>query len=337
MRPRIAVFCLGGTIAMAEHAQREGAVPALGADGLLAAVPGVGEWLDLEVHDLMNVPSASLRMRDVVRLAAAVRAGLDGGADAAVVVQGTDTLEETSYLLDLLHGRDEPLVVTGAMRTSSAPGSDGPANLLAALQVASSPDARSLGCLVTLADEVHAARYVAKTHTHRVHAFSSEPWGPMGYVAEGQLRLLAKPAVRFVLDAGLPARSPTVPLVVTCLGDEGELLDAVGEKADGLVVAAMGAGHVPASVVPRLAALASRMPVVLASRTGAGTVLSSTYGFAGSESDLLGRGLISAGTLNPLKARILLWTLLAVGTPRAEIADRIAAAGTVTKRRARSR
>lgn len=322
----ISLFGLGGTIAMAPAAGG-GVVPALTADELVAALPALKETgIELRVRDFRRLPSASLSFTDLFELAEAIDEAVRQGADGVVVTQGTDTIEESAYALDLLCRGARPVVVTGAMRHPASLGADGPANLLAALLTAASGAARGLGCLVVLNDEIHAARWVRKGHTGSPAAFHSAGHGPLGHVTEGRvsipLRVTPGPPLR-----SAARRSVRVGLVTVALGDGAETVPTPGSDVDGLIVAAMGAGHVPIAMVPALSELAARVPVVLASRTGAGVVHRATYGFAGSESDLLGRGLISAGHLDPLKARILLHLLLASGTGPEEIAATFAALG----------
>ena len=327
-KPRVAVFTLGGTIAM-KAVPGGGVAPALSASDLLAAVPGLkDEGVELEVWDMANKPGASLSFGDVFRLADVIGEA-PGGCAGAVVIQGTDTIEETAYLLDLLVASDAPVVVTGAMRNPSLAGADGPANILAAIRVAASDRARGLGALVVMNDQIHAARWVQKTHTASTAAFTSPSQGPIGQVTEGRVDIQVRLQRRSPVFSAVSLRDVRVGLATITLGEDGVLIDAIGEHVDGLVVAALGAGHVPANTVTALAKLAARMPVILASRTGAGPVHHQTYGFPGSETDLLARGLISAGYLAPVKARLLLHLLIASRAGTTHITETFATAGGV--------
>ena len=329
-RPRVAVFTLGGTIAMQSAPGGGGVTPTLLAADLLAAVPGLDEVrVALSVRDVANKPGASLSFTDLYALADVINTALAGGCAGAVVVQGTDTIEETAYLLDLLVVSDGPVVVTGAMRHPSLAGADGPANILASVRVAADAAARGLGCLVVMNDQVHAARWVQKAHTASPAAFASPGYGPLGQVIEGKVALPLRLALPSPVFASGSRRDVRVGLVTITLGDDGVLVGALADHVDGLVVAGLGVGHVPADVVATLEKLAARMPVVLASRTGAGPVHDRTYGFSGSETDLLARGLISAGYLAPVKARLLLHLLLATEANDSRVRETFASAGAI--------
>ncbi len=307
----VSLFTLGGTIAMAGHSGGGVVARLTGAD-LTAAVPGLAEVGELDVRDVHAVPSASLTFAQVLDVVAAASRAVDEGATGVVVTQGTDSLEETAYLADLVWPHAAPIVFTGAMRNPTMAGADGPANLLAAVRVAASGAARDLGALVAFSDEIHAARWVRKTHSTSTATFASPNAGPVGHVVEGVVRVLATPRRHDPLP--MPEGPvPRVALYTVTLDDDGGLLERVAETHQGLVVAGFGVGHVSAALAPVLGGLAERIPVVLASRTGAGSTLRHTYGAVGSERDLLARGLIGADLLDPYKARVLLRLVLATG------------------------
>jgi L-asparaginase len=328
--PRVALFSLGGTIAMTSLPGRGEADQFLGGQQLVAAVPGLAEaGVEIEVHDVRRVPSSSLAIEDIGELGELIHERVTAGVAGVVVTQGTDTLEEAAFLLDLLYAGDAPVVITGAMRSPVLAGADGPANILAAVQAAASPVLRGLGCIVVFADQVHAARWVRKVHASSVTAFASPSAGPIGHVVAGHAVLLSRPARLPSLPGDRGSRPVRIGLVTMTLGDDGELLRAATGRVDGLVIAAFGVGNVPARVVPVVAELAGRVPVVFATRTGAGSVLARSSGFSGAENELLPHGLISAGFLDPLKARLLLHVLLSGNASRDQVATAFAAYGAV--------
>lgn len=317
----IALFTLGGTISMA--GRTSDGVARLTGEDLTAAVPGLaGLPVPLEIQDIEAVPSANLTLTKMLEVVDAASKAISNGATGIVVTQGSDTLEETAFLVDQVWPHSQPFVLTGAMRNPTMAGPDGPANLLAAARVACSPAARDLGALVVFNDQIHAARWVRKTHSTSTATFASPNAGPIGQLVEGQVRILTRPA----RQDGVPGHAEPaeldaarVALYTVTLDDDGVLLQGLADTHQGLVVAAYGVGHVPARLAPVLGELAERIPVVLTSRTGGGSVLRNTYSSIGSESDLLGRGLIDGGFLDPYKARVLLRLLLATGEGQDEI------------------
>jgi len=305
-RPKITLLTTGGTIAMTATGSGGGNLTQTAAD-LAAAAPGLSGIADLTAEAVLAKPSSSFTLDDMGAIAAAANRAAET-ADGVVITHGTDTLEETAFALALLTRTQTPIVLTAAMRRPDQPGADGPANLLAAVRVAASPAARGLGVLVAIDDEIHAGPLVRKSHSFRTHAFSSAPFGPIGWVVEGRVRITLAP--RWTLPhLTYAGGSPVVPIIEAGPGLEASVVEALSDVADGLVVALSGAGHVAAGCVDTLASLAARKPVVFASRTGAGETLRASYGFGGGEMELLARGLIGAGPLDGRKARVLLLLL----------------------------
>ena len=217
----MALFSLGGTIAMTSLPGRGETDPFLSGQQLVAAVPGLAEaGAEIEVHDVRRVPSSSLAIEDIEELGELIRERVTAGVTGVVVTQGTDTLEETAFLLDLLYAGDAPAVVTGAMRSPVLAGADGPANILAAVHAAASPALRGLGCTVVFADQVHAARWVRKVHASSVTAFASPSAGPIGHVVAGRA-VLSRPARLPSLPGDRGSRPVRVCLVTMTLGMTG--------------------------------------------------------------------------------------------------------------------
>jgi L-asparaginase len=317
--PQIALASLGGTIAMTSRPSHSGLTPTLTAADLIASVPEFGNIADVTITTLLTQPSASMSFEDVLMAVAWARERIANGADGVVLVQGTDTLEESSFLMDLYWDLAEPLVLTGAMRGADQSGSDGPSNLLGAIIVAADLSSRSRGVLVAMNDQIHASNRVRKTDSVAVETFSSGTFGPLGRIMEkravyGNERKRPQPLP-------LPKRLDIdVTLIETGLGDKGNLLlSSLASGAAGIVVGAFGVGHVSVDMAVAISAAVVSVPVVFASRTGSGPTLTDTYGFIGSERDLLARGAINAGWLDPRKARLLLWAALSAGCDAAEV------------------
>lgn len=329
-KPRIAVFALGGTISMVKG--EAGVRPGLTAEQLVAAAPGIDRLAEIEARTVSTIGSSDLSVDAVLDVARAIEAAVADGIDGAIVTQGTDTMEESAFLLDLVLRVDVPVVVTGAMRNPLSISHDGPGNVFAAMQVVTDPTARrlagELGVMVVMLDSIHAAVDVAKTNTSRIDAFASPEAGPLGTVVEDRVRLTGRPVRdhKAALDSALGATRltavepplPSVAMLTMAMGESGALLAALAADPEclgysGIVLGAMGGGHTPSWLTPHLDALAPRLPVVMAGRMQAGYLLAKTYEREGSEMDLLRRGVRSAGRLPPLKTRLLLTAMLMGG------------------------
>jgi len=314
-RPRsVSVLVAGGTISMTGES---GASPDLDAEALLASIPGNVDIDGLKAETVINVPSAHLSLADQLEICRKARDTARRGT-GVVVTHGTDTLEETAMLCDVLHDAEAPIVFTGAIRPASSPGADGPANLLDAISVAASEAASGMGVLVCFGGEIHHARGARKTDTTSLVAFSSPQTGPLGRVTEGHPTIWSQIPRNPSLDP--PALDARVLVVPTSAGDDGALARAALEiSPDGVVIGTLGAGHVSPPILELWAEAAERMPVIVYSRPERGVILNATYGYRASERDLRETNVIPAGFLSPQAARMKLLACLGSGLNIEEI------------------
>ncbi|TCO17311.1 L-asparaginase [Kribbella steppae] len=294
----VQVLTTGGTIASRPAPNGSVSVALSGAELIAAAAP---------VREILRKHSFAFTLADLLTIAREVMSATAGG-DGVVVTHGTDTLEETAYLLDLV-GPAAPVVLTGAQRHAGEPDCDGPRNIADALLVAGSPQARGLGPLVVMGGRIHAARPAIKAHTLAPDAFRSFDGGPIGEVRQGQVRIWSTP----VRPAGfpLPLQLPRVDIVASYVGAGGNQLAACrAGGAQGIVLEALGAGNpTPAVLAEVRTCIDAGLPVLVTSRCAAGPT-TPIYG-AGGGADLIRAGAVMAGALPSSKARILLSIALA--------------------------
>jgi L-asparaginase len=305
----VRVLATGGTIASRPGGR--GAVLAADSGAQLLEAVGRVAGLDVEVEEVFRLGSYRLELRHVVQLARRVRAAA-AEVDGVVVTHGTDTMEESAYLVDLLHAGPQPVVFTGAQRNAAVLDTDGPRNLRDALRLASDPGATGLGAVVAMAGRVLPARHATKVHTLALEAFDAPAGLRLGEVGVDEVRLAAVPRRRLALDLdAVPDDLPRVDVVPLQLGVDGTFVRAAREAgARGLVLDAFGAGNVtPAVLSETERSVADGALVLVASRCHAGPV-SPIYG-AGGGADLASAGALLAGDLRAPKARLLLTLALA--------------------------
>ncbi|SDH60204.1 L-asparaginase [Paraburkholderia steynii] len=316
--PRIAVLATGGTIAgAAPDATNTSGYQAgvVGVGQLLAAVPSLAAVANVQAEQVASVDSKDMALALWSTLAQRINTLLASDeVDGVVVTHGTDTLEETAYLLHLSVKSDKPVVLTAAMRPSSALSADGPLNLLNAVIVAGNAKARGQGVLVAFNNRIHSARDVVKTSTYAVDAFQSPEIGALGWVQDGRVefqRSVVRPhtgATPFVIDSN-SAAWPLVEVVTSYAGVSRVAVDAlVSASVKGIVVAGTGNGSIHSTVQTALVEAAAKgVAIVRSSRVGSGHVMRN----GAAADDAL--GFVTAGALNPYKARVLLMLALAAG------------------------
>lgn len=308
--PELAIAALGGTVSMQARNAGEGVIPTLTGETLLNSVPELTTLARVNVETLGLMPSASLDFEFLLSVLSWAKFQIKQGAVGVVITQGSDTLEETATFFDYLWDCDEPLVLTGAMRSAAQAGADGPANLLDACRVALAADSRRRGVQVVMNGQIHAASAVRKTDSLALQAFSSPIVGPAGMLTETSVRYMRPPTQRNILPLPQQTTQKIALLEVSLSADTLVLNNILDLGYDGLVIAGFGAGHVPGNWSDVIETIAQKIPVIIATRTGSGSTARSTYGFIGGEMDLIRKGALMAGLLCPRKARILLWLLV---------------------------
>lgn len=308
MPKKILVLHTGGTISM--QADDSGAV-VTSQDNPMNHVSNPLEGVEVHALDFFNLPSPHIKPKHMLALYQKIKEVADH-YDGFVITHGTDTLEETAYFLDTMEVPHKPIVLTGAMRSSNELGSDGVYNYLSALRVASDDKAADKGVLVVMNDEIHAAKYVTKTHTTNVSTFQTPTHGPLGLIMKHEILYFktAEPRVRFDLDKiqGL------VPIIPVYAGMTEELLDLLPvDQLDGLIIQAFGAGNVPKETAQKLNDLIQEgLPIALVSRCFNG-IAEPVYAYEGGGVCLQNAGVFFVKELNAQKARLKLLIAINAG------------------------
>ena len=307
----ILVVFTGGTFSMRIDEKTGAAVPCLNGDDLLKLIPGAKGLANLSTYDFGMYPGPHMTPELMLELSKKVQEFVDkDDIDAVIVTHGTDTLEETSYLVDLTVKTEKPVVFIGAMKTSSDEDWDGPRNLIDALYVCNNENSKGLGVLVVLDGEINAASEVTKTHTEKVETFSSLDFGSMGFVDRGRVFFNRAPRkLELIQTENL---NSNVDLIKVYAGMDDKFFKlSVDSGVEGLVVEAMGVGNVPPKAFDGIKYARERgIPVILTSRCPAGEI-TDAYGYPGAGKWLRNIGVKSADYLNGQKARIKL--ILALG------------------------
>ena len=309
-KPRVHVMFTGGTISMKIDPSTGAAIPAFSGRDIVAQVPGLRRIAKLTLEDYARLPGPHVSPRWMWSLKQRIEAHLaDPGIDGVVVAHGTDTIEETAFLVDLTTDSPKPIVFCGAMRTLGEPGSDGPSNLRIAVSAAASPKARAHGVLIAVGEHILAAGEAVKSHTQNLGAFRSEI-GPVAILDRSGVRFVRGAVRRRFVRTG--SIDPRVDLHVMVTGsDDGLIRASIERGARGLVIEGTGSGNVPPLAVPAIKdALKAHIPVVITSRCGAGSV-APLYGYEGGGAQLQKMGCVLGGDLVGQKARILLMVALA--------------------------
>lgn len=311
------VIHTGGTISMSQDQSNKVVTNDINPISMHQDV--INQYAQIDELNPFNVPSPHMTIQHVKQLKDIIlEAVTNKYYDGFVITHGTDTLEETAFLLDLILGIEQPVVITGAMRSSNEIGSDGLYNYISAIRVASDEKARHKGVMVVFNDEIHTARNVTKTHTSNTNTFQSPNHGPLGVLTKDRVQFHHMPYRQQALEN--VNEKLNVPLVKAYMGMPSDIFSFYSrEGIDGMVIEALGQGNIPPSALEGIQQLVSlNIPIVLVSRSFNG-IVSPTYAYDGGGYQLAQRGFIFSNGLNGPKARLKLLVALSNNLDKAEI------------------
>lgn len=308
----ILVVFTGGTFSMKVDEKTKSAIPFFHGNELIEMIPGAGMLANLSSYEFGNYPGPHITPELMLVLSKKINDLIvEKDIDGIIITHGTDTLEETAYFLDLTVKTNKPIVIIGAMKTSSEPDWDGPRNLIDAIHICNNPNSTGLGVLVCLNGEVNAASEVTKIHTEDIETFRSLDFGSLGLVDRGRVIYNRLPRKLETLET--EKINSNIDLIKVYAGmDEKFFKFSADSGVEGMVVEAMGVGNVPPRVFEGIKyVVEKRIPVVLVSRCPAGETLD-IYGYPGAGKWLKKEGVIFSDYLNGQKARIKMMICLGI-------------------------
>lgn len=323
-KPTIYILATGGTIAGSgsgalDTSYTSGTVTV---DKLIAAVPEINKIATIKGEQISQIGSQEMNNEVWLKLAKRVNELLTGGqADGIVITHGTDTMEETAYFLNLVVKSDKPIVMVGAMRNSTSLSADGPLNLFNAVNVAINKETAGKGVVVTMNDEIHAAREVTKMNTSSVETFKSPNSGKIGTVFYGNVKYYMNPVRKHTVNSAFDITKikelPRVDIIYSHANDNPDFANvAIKNGAKGIISAGMGNGNPFPTVLEALGeGVKKGVVVVRDSRVGSGeTTLNG-------EVDDAKYGFLASDNLNAQKARVLLMLALTQTSDKAKIQE----------------
>ncbi len=322
MMKRIAIIFNGGTISMKIDEKINAAVPSMSAEEIMSMIPGVQEFAEIEAYTFSSMPSPHMTLETMLKLSDFVKELVSrNDIDGVVITHGTDTLEETAYLLDMTLDSEKPIVVTGAMRSGSELGYDGPFNLATSICTAIADESKGRGVLVCFNGELNAASEVTKANSMALNAFRTPNFGPIGIVDNDAVIFYRETKHSEKYD--VKEMEKKVALIKCVVDMDDEYLNFVIDKGyGGIVIEALGRGNVPPKMVNGIKrAIENNIPVVVVSRCFEGRVFES-YGYEGGGKQLKDLGVIFGDTLPGQKARIKLFLAINSGMSMEEIREK---------------